>query len=79
MAARKTTSKEYIIKGKTVNLKATSRIALKIGDTYYTTQAEEERQINPEEKNLDIIKEWESIFESVNKIVDKQAEEIIDQ
>lgn len=73
----KTTKKEYSVKAKTVSLKATSRLALKVQDNYYTIQAEEERSLPESARAVDLSKEWESIFASINEIVDKQAEEIL--
>lgn len=74
MAPRK--KKEYEVKGVPSTIKATSRCAIKVGDCYYTVEATEERTLPVDDKEVNIHAEWKSIFESVNTIVDTQAEEI---
>jgi len=60
-------------KGVTTEISATSRVAIKIKDNYYTIEATEKRAI-PESVDLD--EEWSSLWSSVNKTVDNQAAEI---
>ncbi len=67
---------EYVSKAKTTKISATSRVALKIKDNYYTLEAIEERSIEPDD-SVDIEKEWLLLFESVNTIVDEQAQDTI--
>ncbi len=69
------TKKAYEVKGKTTSIKAVSRCAIKIGDCYYTVEAEETREFE-DVPGMKLDLEWKSIFESVNNIVDAQAEEI---
>lgn len=67
---------DYVSKAKTTKISATSRIALKIKDNYYTLEAIEERSI-PQDETVDIDKEWQLLFDSVNNIVDAQAQDTI--
>lgn len=79
--AKKTTKKQYEIKGVANKIVATSRCAVKINDNYYTIEAMEERtmplhNVSPSDINID--KEWEALFDSVNQVVDNQIEQIYD-
>lgn len=62
-----------MVKGKTIEISATSRVAIKLRDNFYTVEASEKRSI-PEESNMD--EEWTDLWNSVNTVVDKQAEDI---
>lgn len=66
---------EYESKATTTKISATSRSSIKIRDSYYTTEATEERTILSED--ADIEKEWQLLFDSVNAIIDNQCEEIV--
>ena len=66
----------YEVKGKTTKITATSRVAIKIKDNYYTVEYSEERSIN-EDENTDMEKERQCLFDDVNAVVDAQAEDII--
>lgn len=62
-----------MIKGKTTEISATSRVAIKIRDNFYTVEATEKRAL-PEDAELD--EEWTDLWASVNKVIDNQAAEI---
>lgn len=66
----------YESKAIVTGIKATSRVAIKIRDNYYTVEYSEERAI-PDVEGVDIEKEQDILFDSVNAIVDAQAEDII--
>jgi len=66
----------YEVKGKTTKITATSRVAIKIKDNYYTVEYSEERSIN-EDENTDMEKERQCLFDDVNAVVDAQAEDIV--
>ena len=67
----------YVSKAKTTKISATSRCALKTpNDAYFTIEAHEEREIEDSDK-VNLEKEWELLFDSVNAVCDKQSEEII--
>jgi hypothetical protein len=66
----------YESKAVVTNIKATSRVAIKIRDNYYTVEYTEERSI-PDVEGVDIEQEQNLLFDSVNSIVDAQAEDII--
>ena len=77
MATKKVANKVYGQKGIPTSIRATSRCAIKVGETYYTIEANEERHFD-EVDGLDLKKEWQFLFDSVNAIVDEQAEEIVE-
>ena len=66
----------YVSKAVITNIKATSRVAIKIRDNFYTVEYTEERAI-PDADGIDIEIEQNLLFDSVNAIVDAQAEDII--
>lgn len=68
-------NEEYITKGITTNIKATSRIALKIRDNFYTIEYTEERTV-PDVEDIDLDEERKALFDTVNNIVDDQIEDI---
>jgi hypothetical protein len=70
MATKKTT---YKSKAKINSIRATSRISLKVGETFYTLEYCEERII-PDD--ADIEKERKLLWDTVNIEVDKQAEDV---
>ena len=67
---------EYQSKAIVTGIKATSRVAIKIRDNYYTVEYTEERAI-PDVDGVDIEQEQIMLFDSVNAVVDAQAEDII--
>lgn len=73
MANKKTDT--YKPKATPITIKATSRIALKINDTFYTLEYCEERLV-PDIDDVDIAKEREILWDAVNSEVDKQAEDV---
>lgn len=75
MAVRK--AKAYVSQAKTVRIEATSRCAIKTKhDYYYTIEAHEVREI-PDSDTVNLDKEWELLFDSVNNICDTQAADIL--
>ena len=66
----------YESKAKTTKITATSRVAIKVKDNYYTTEYSEERTI-PDVEDIDIEEERKILFDDVNAIVDAQCVEII--
>jgi hypothetical protein len=65
----------YEVKGVPTKITATSRCAIKIRDNYYTIELSEERKLP--ESDVDISKEYEALFNSVNDEVDHQMQEIL--
>ncbi len=61
-------------KAVTTSIKATSRVALKIRDNFYTIEFTEERSV-PEDADMDF--ERTALWDDVNKTVDDQCEEIV--
>lgn len=66
----------YESKAIVTSIKATSRVAIKVRDNYYTIEYTEERAI-PDVEGVNIEEEQNILFDSVNAIVDAQAEDII--
>ena len=66
----------YESKAIVTGIKATSRVAIKIRDNFYTVEYTEERAI-PDVEGVNIEEEQNILFDSVNSIVDAQAEDII--
>ena len=65
----------YEVKGISTKITATSRVAIKIKDNYYTVECSEERSI-PDVEGVDIEKERQALFDDVNSTVDMQIEDI---
>ena len=55
---------------------ATSRMAVKIRDNYYTIEATEERTIETVE-GIDMDLEWTMLFDDLNDVVDMQLQDIV--
>ena len=66
----------YKSKAVVTKISATSRVAIKIRDNYYTVEYSEERSI-PDVEGVNIEQERICLFDDVNKVVDSQAEDII--
>lgn len=65
----------YEPKAVPTSIKATSRIALKIRDNFYTIEYAEERLV-PAVDGIDMEQERKMLFDDVNAVVDNQAIEI---
>lgn len=57
-------------------INAVSRVAIKVRDNFYTIEYSEERTI-PDVEGIDLEAERTMLFDDVNAVVDKQAEDII--
>lgn len=66
----------YESKAKVTEINATSRVAIKIRDNYYTVEYSEKRSI-PEVEGVDIEAERGLLWNDVNATVDNQANEIL--
>lgn len=60
---------------KTTTIKATSRVAMKIKDNFYTVEYTEERNL---EDGDNVEDERKALWDTVNNEVDNQIEEIYD-
>lgn len=63
---------------RTTTIKATSRVALKIRDNFFTVEYSEERTIPENINSVDLEAEREELFADVNAVVDNQMIEIQD-
>ena len=84
---------QYELKSIPKTIRATSRTSVKIGDSYYTVEYSEERVIPQTEKiesvnivgeyhtetlgDIDIEKERQNLWDTVNSEVDGQIEDIL--
>ena len=68
--------KGYMPKAVTTEISATSRVAIKVRDNFYTIEYTEKRAV-PDIEGVDIQAEREALFDAVNYIVDTQADDII--
>lgn len=66
----------YNSKAIITKLTATSRVAVKIKDNYYTVEYSEERAI-PDAEGVDVEAERQLLWNDVNSTVDGQVEDII--
>lgn len=66
----------YESKAVTTKISATSRVAIKIRDNYYTVEYSEERSL-PDIEAIDVETERMILFDDVNKVVDAQAADIL--
>lgn len=66
----------YTSKAVITKISATSRVAIKIRDNFYTVEYSEERSL-PDIEDIDIEKERTILFDDVNKIVDAQCADIL--
>lgn len=66
----------YVSKAVVTEISATSRVAIKVRDNFYTVEYTEKRAI-PDVDGIDIEAERIALFDAVNGIVDAQAEDII--
>jgi hypothetical protein len=66
----------YESKATVTKISATSRVAVKIRDNFYTIEYSEERSI-PDVEGVDMDKERQMLFDDVNATVDDQVEDIV--
>lgn len=67
---------EYIPEAVVTEISATSRVAIKVRDNFYTIEYTEKRAV-PDVEGIDMDIERDHLFADVNRIVDQQAEDII--
>lgn len=67
----------YEIKAKTTEISATSRVAIKIRDNFYTIEYSEKRSV-PDVEDVNLEVEREALFEDVNTVVDNEMQNILD-
>ena len=66
----------YVSKAVVTEISATSRVAIKVRDNFYTVEYTEKRAI-PDVEGVDIDAERIALFDAVNGIVDAQADDIL--
>lgn len=68
--------KEYKVKAKTKTITATSKVSIKVGDSFYTLEFTEERTI-PQTSTVNLTLEKDMLWDEVNSQVDKQIEDVL--
>ena len=76
MAQTTNKEKEYVQKAITTSIKFTSRASVKIRENFYTVEACEERML-PDVAGIDLEKEKELLWDSVNVECDNQIQAIL--
>ena len=66
---------KYTSKAETLTIKATSRVSVKVKETYYTLEYTEERMI-PDVTGIDLKQERKALWDTVNTEVDNQVQDI---
>ena len=67
---------KYESKATVTKISATSRVAIRLKDNYYTVEYSEERTI-PDIDGVILKEEREALCDAVNAVVDAQAEDIV--
>lgn len=67
---------EYVQQAKTVKISGTSKATIQIKNNYYSFSYSEERELPEDHIRVNIEKERELLWETLNAEVDKQIEEI---
>jgi len=67
---------KYVSKAVVTEISATSRVAIKVRDNFYTVEYTEKRAI-PDVEGVDIDAERIALFDAVNGVVDAQADDIL--
>ena len=66
------------MKAKTTKISYSSKITLKIRDSFYSIEYGEEREIEGEGTDNELIELRQQLVDDVNGVVDEQAEEIVE-
>jgi hypothetical protein len=66
----------YTPKAVVTEISATSRVAIKIRDNFYTVEYTEKRAV-PDVEGINVDEERLALFDAVNSIVDQQADDIL--
>lgn len=66
----------YTPKAIVTEITATSRVAIKVRDNFYTVEYSEKRAV-PDVEGIDVEAERVALFDAVNGIVDAQADDIL--
>ena len=66
----------YTPKAIVTEITATSRVAIKVRDNFYTVEYSEKRAV-PDVEGVDVEAERIALFDAVNGIVDAQADDIL--
>lgn len=67
---------EYVQQAKTVKISATSKATIQIKGNYYSFAYSEERELPEDQLRVNIEKERELLWETLNTEVDNQIQEI---
>lgn len=68
---------DYIQQAKTVKISATSKATVQVKNNYYSFAYSEERELPEDDSRVNLEKEKELLWETLNNEVDKQIEQIV--
>ena len=68
---------DYIQQAKTIKISGTSKATVQVNNNYYSFSYGEERELPGDCSRVNLDKERELLWESLNSQVDKQVEEIV--
>ena len=68
---------EYVPKAIPTTIRATSRVSIKVKETFYTLEYTEERMI-PDIDDVNLTAEKKALWDAVNNEVDKQVQDVYD-
>lgn len=66
-----------VTKGVPTRITVTSRMSIKLGDSFYTFEAELEKELPHYGEPIILSQEWEEAWGEVHNQVDKQAQDVI--
>lgn len=67
----------YVQQAKTIKISATSKATVQVKNNYYSFSYGEERELPEDDTRVNLDKERELLWQSLNAEVDKQIEEIL--
>ena len=73
------TKKVYTSKAKTTSITAGLKMTLNIGNNYFSVQVNEERALPEDDNTVDTGKEWEFLWEDVQKQCEDKVRELKEQ
>lgn len=67
----------YVQQGKTIKISALSKATVQVKNNYYSFSYGEERELPDDQSHVNLEKERELLWNSLNAEVDKQIEDIL--
>lgn len=67
----------YVQQSKTIKISATSKATVQVNNNYYSFSYSEERELPEDDLRVNLEKERELLWETLNAEVDKQIEQVV--